>query len=69
VQCIYELDASKNLLFSEDEAGSGVIEDTHTPNPDGSPTSAECNAGDPNEGHDHTFTAAAMRSGAVTWAP
>src|SRR6185295_989885 len=26
VQCIYELDPRKNLLFSEEEAGSGVIE-------------------------------------------
>ena len=34
VQCIYEYDAQKNVLFSEDEAGSGVIENTHTPNAD-----------------------------------
>jgi Fe-S-cluster-containing hydrogenase component 2 len=34
VQCIYEFDAAKNVLFSEAEAGSGVIENTHTPNPD-----------------------------------
>jgi Fe-S-cluster-containing hydrogenase component 2 len=34
VQCIYEFDANKNVLFSEDEAGSGVIESTHTPNPE-----------------------------------
>ena len=34
VQCIYEFDPTKNLLVSEDEAGSGVIENTHTPNPD-----------------------------------
>jgi len=34
VQCIYEYDVQKNVLFSEDEAGSGVIENTHTPNPD-----------------------------------
>lgn len=34
VQCIYEFDATENQLFSEDEAGSGVIENTHTPNPD-----------------------------------
>jgi Fe-S-cluster-containing hydrogenase component 2 len=33
VQCIYELDAAKNVLFSEDEAGSGVIENTHAPDP------------------------------------
>jgi NAD-dependent dihydropyrimidine dehydrogenase PreA subunit len=34
VQCFYEFDPSKNLLFSEDEAGSGEIENTHQPNPD-----------------------------------
>lgn len=34
VQCIYELDPEKNVLFSESEAGSGEIENTHTPNPD-----------------------------------
>ena len=34
VQCIYEFDPVKNLLFSEDEAGSGEIENTHQPNPD-----------------------------------
>ncbi|HZA76901.1 MAG TPA: ferredoxin family protein [Acidimicrobiales bacterium] len=34
VQCIYEFDPAKNLLFSEDEAGSGVVENTHQPNPD-----------------------------------
>jgi ferredoxin len=34
VQCIYEYDATKNILFSEAEAGSGVIENTHQPNPD-----------------------------------
>jgi Fe-S-cluster-containing hydrogenase component 2 len=34
VQCIYEFDPAKNILFSEVEAGSGVIENTHTPNPD-----------------------------------
>jgi NAD-dependent dihydropyrimidine dehydrogenase PreA subunit len=33
VQCIYEFDATKNQLFSEEEAGSG-IENIHTPNPD-----------------------------------
>jgi ferredoxin len=32
VQCIYEFDPVKNVLFSEEEAGSGVIENTHTPN-------------------------------------
>ena len=30
VQCIYEFDAAKNVLFSEDEPGSGV-ENTHAP--------------------------------------
>jgi Fe-S-cluster-containing hydrogenase component 2 len=34
VQCIYEYDPGKNVLFSEDEAGSGEIENTHQPNPD-----------------------------------
>lgn len=34
VQCIYEFDQSKNLLFSEEEAGSGVTENTHLPQPD-----------------------------------
>ncbi len=29
VQCIYEFDAAKGVLFSEDEAGSGVVENTH----------------------------------------
>ena len=33
VQCIYELDARENVLFSEVEAGGGV-ENTHTPNPE-----------------------------------
>ncbi len=31
VQCIYEFDSQKNVLFSEEVAGSGVIETTHTP--------------------------------------
>ena len=31
VQCIYEYDPAKNVLFSEEEAGSGVIENTHRP--------------------------------------
>ena len=35
VQCIYEFNSEQNVLFSEDEAGSGVIENTHAPNPDG----------------------------------
>src|SRR6266487_5363296 len=34
VQCIYEFDPKNNALFSEDEAGSGVTENTHQPNPD-----------------------------------
>ena len=34
VQCIYEFDPSKNLLFSEDEAGNGVVENTHQPDPE-----------------------------------
>ena len=33
VQCIYEYDPQKNILFSEEQAGSG-IENTHQPNPD-----------------------------------
>ena len=33
VQCIYEFDAAKNILFSEDTPGEGV-ENTHTPVPD-----------------------------------
>lgn len=34
VQCIYEFDPKKNQLFSEDEAGSGEIENTHQANED-----------------------------------
>ena len=34
VQCIYEFDPQQNRLFSEAEAGSGTVENTHTPNPD-----------------------------------
>jgi formate hydrogenlyase subunit 6/NADH:ubiquinone oxidoreductase subunit I len=34
VQCIYEFDPVKNVLYSEEEAGSGVTENTHLPNPD-----------------------------------
>lgn len=34
VQCIYEFDAEKGLLVSEDEAGSGVVENTHQANPE-----------------------------------
>ncbi len=31
VQCIYEFNPATNQLFSEVEAGSGTIENTHTP--------------------------------------
>ena len=34
VQCIYEFNPSTNQLFSEAEAGSGEIANTHTPAPD-----------------------------------
>jgi ferredoxin len=34
VQCIYEFDPEKNVLFSEEEAGTGVVANSHTPNPD-----------------------------------
>jgi len=34
VQCIYEFDPENNRLFSEEQAGSGTIENTHLPNPD-----------------------------------
>ena len=34
VQCIYEFDPQKNVLYSEDVAGSGDIETIHAPNPD-----------------------------------
>lgn len=34
VQCIYEFDPANNVLVSEEEAGSGVIENSHTPNAD-----------------------------------
>jgi formate hydrogenlyase subunit 6/NADH:ubiquinone oxidoreductase subunit I len=33
VQCIYEFDPQQNVLFSEDEAGSGTIETTHAADP------------------------------------
>ena len=33
VQCIYEYDSEKNVLFFEDEPGSGAIETTHAPDP------------------------------------
>jgi Fe-S-cluster-containing hydrogenase component 2 len=32
VQCIYEFDPQQNVLFSEEEAGSGVVETSHVPN-------------------------------------
>ena len=32
VQCIYEFDAPRNVLVSEEQAGSGVVENSHTPN-------------------------------------
>ena len=31
VQCIYEYDPARNVLFSEVEAGSGVVENEHEP--------------------------------------
>ena len=34
VQCIYEFDPATNKLVSEVEAGSGVVENSHTPNAD-----------------------------------
>ena len=34
VQCIYEFDPEKNMLVSEEEAGTGEVANTHTPNPD-----------------------------------
>jgi Fe-S-cluster-containing hydrogenase component 2 len=34
VQCIYEYIPSTNTLVSEEQAGSGIIENSHTPNPD-----------------------------------
>jgi Fe-S-cluster-containing hydrogenase component 2 len=34
VQCIYEFDPTGNVMFSEDEAGSGVIENTHASDPE-----------------------------------
>ena len=34
VQCIYEFDAVNNVLVSEQAAGSGVVENSHSPNPD-----------------------------------
>jgi Fe-S-cluster-containing hydrogenase component 2 len=34
VQCIYEYDPATNALFSEVEAGNGVVENSHLPAPD-----------------------------------
>jgi ferredoxin len=34
VQCIYEYDPSSNQLRSEEQAGSGIIENSHAANPD-----------------------------------
>ena len=34
VQCIYEFDPVNNVLVSEVEAGSGIVENSHRPNPD-----------------------------------
>jgi ferredoxin len=34
VQCIYEYDAANSRLISEQMAGSGVVENSHAPNPD-----------------------------------
>ena len=34
VQCIYEFDQENNVLFSEVEAGDGMIENSHVPVPD-----------------------------------
>jgi ferredoxin len=34
VQCIYEYDPKTNTLVSEEQAGSGVVENTHQPDPD-----------------------------------
>jgi ferredoxin len=34
VQCIYEFDTAKNVLVSEQAAGSGVVENSHIPNVD-----------------------------------
>ena len=33
VQCIYEFDPAKGMLVSEEEAGSGTVENSHTPDP------------------------------------
>jgi len=38
---LYELDPATDVLFSEDEAGNGIIENTHTPNPEAMPIFAD----------------------------
>ena len=35
VQCIYEFDPTQNVLVSEQQAGSGTVENSHRPNPEG----------------------------------
>ena len=40
VQCIYEFDPEKNILFSEEQAGSGIIETRMRRTPRRSPSSA-----------------------------
>ena len=35
VQCIYEFDPTQNVLVSEQQAGSGPVENSHRPNPEG----------------------------------
>ena len=44
VQCIYEFDPQQNVLFSEDETGSGIIETTHAayPMPSASSGTTSC---------------------------
>ena len=34
VQCIYEFNVEQNFLFSEQQHGSGVVENSHQPNPE-----------------------------------
>lgn len=34
VQCIYEFDPRQGVLWSEVKAGSGIVENSHAPNPD-----------------------------------
>ncbi len=44
VQCIYEFDPQKNQLFSEEQAGSGVIENRmhRSPTPSRSSSTRSC---------------------------